>query len=428
MTRARNLSEILTDTGISSSIVSFQQSGTGSSLRTAQSKLRDTVSVKDFGAVGNGTTDDSAAFQAALNTGLPVYVPETAAGYKIGATLNLNAGAVIFSDSTNTKLIGDLDPSEFMFEILGSDIEVEGFTLDFTALPSGAGAFRLRTDLASMERIFLRQLVTRGANYGIKDEISPTFLSVALQVSDIFFRLHRGPGVELVRAFAYLSFERVTVDYVGSLSKNFVAFSITGNEGSFWDKVDVTGGTVDGSTTNNIGFLFDNCIAVWINNCMADTVGSHGFYLRNNSRYFYFVNTISSLCGGHHFFLQNTNEIHMTNCVASGRLTIPGSPSVDGWRVDTSNRVMLSNCHALYQTANGFNLIAAERQTFTGCRADVCGARGLNSSGVNSALITGTCFDSNGGGNVLLSSTNMHAQSCQASSGALINISGPASA
>lgn len=429
MTRARDLSKILTDSGLSSSAISFVQSQAGSVQRSVQDRLRESVSVKDFGAVGNGTTDDSSAFQAAINTGLPVYIPETAQGYKINNTLTLPAGSMIYGDSANTKLIGGMSSTAFMFEVRGSEVTIEGMTLDFTSLPSGAGAIRLRTDLLSMERIFINDLVTYSANYGVKDEASGSFICVALQMSGIFFRLHRGPGVELRRAFAYLSLERVTVDYVGSLSKNHIAYSVTGNEGSFWDKVDTTCGTVDGSTVNNIGFLFDDCIAVWINNCMADSVGSYGFYLRNNSRYFYFVNTISSLCGGHHFFLENTNEIHMTNCVASGRSTIPGSPAnQDGWRIDTSNRVMLSNCHSLYMTGNGFNLIGAERQTITGCRADINVGWGLQSSGTNSALITGTCFDVNTAGNVNLSSSNMHAQACQGSSGALINVSGPGSA
>ncbi|WNL45631.1 glycosyl hydrolase family 28-related protein [Dyella sp. BiH032] len=47
--------------------VGFQLADTGSVARTAQTKMRDYVSLKDFGAVGNGTTDDTAAIQAAVN-------------------------------------------------------------------------------------------------------------------------------------------------------------------------------------------------------------------------------------------------------------------------------------------------------------------------------------------------------------------------
>jgi hypothetical protein len=43
------------------SIVDFQQAGTGAVVRTAQDRLREWVSVKDFGAVGDGVADDTAA-------------------------------------------------------------------------------------------------------------------------------------------------------------------------------------------------------------------------------------------------------------------------------------------------------------------------------------------------------------------------------
>ena len=79
------------------SIVDFQQAGAGAVVRTAQDKMREWVSVEDFGAVGDYVpttgvgTDDTAAIQAALDAvkalgGGALFVP--AGIYKISAALN----------------------------------------------------------------------------------------------------------------------------------------------------------------------------------------------------------------------------------------------------------------------------------------------------------------------------------------------------
>ena len=55
--------------------VTYKSDATGGVVRNLHDKLSDTVSVKDFGAVGDGVTDDTAAIQAALDSGKRVYIP-----------------------------------------------------------------------------------------------------------------------------------------------------------------------------------------------------------------------------------------------------------------------------------------------------------------------------------------------------------------
>lgn len=66
---ATSLSNLVTQlaSASGSSLVGYNQGGVGAVNRTVQSRLRDLVSVKDFGAVGDGVTDDYAAFLAATN-------------------------------------------------------------------------------------------------------------------------------------------------------------------------------------------------------------------------------------------------------------------------------------------------------------------------------------------------------------------------
>ena len=82
--------------------VNYSQGSTGSSSRTVESKLQETTSVKDFGAVGDGTTDDTSAIQAAINAveaagGGIVYLPN--GSYKTTSELVI--------DTAGTKLVGD---------------------------------------------------------------------------------------------------------------------------------------------------------------------------------------------------------------------------------------------------------------------------------------------------------------------------------
>jgi len=78
-----------------SSLVGFLQAGTGTVSRTVQSKLRDVVSVKDFGVVGDGVADDTAGIQAAIDSLSygEVHIPNGT--FRLTATLDMKSNVTV---------------------------------------------------------------------------------------------------------------------------------------------------------------------------------------------------------------------------------------------------------------------------------------------------------------------------------------------
>ncbi len=94
----------------------FLQEGAGASARTFLSKARESVSVKDFGATGNCTTDDTAAIQSAMNASLRVHFPKTSDCYKITDSITIDVRHVITGDSAASTRIVMTDATKWAFK------------------------------------------------------------------------------------------------------------------------------------------------------------------------------------------------------------------------------------------------------------------------------------------------------------------------
>lgn len=90
-----------------STLIGWIQSGTGAVLRTVSDKLRETVSVRDFGAVGDGVADDTAAFQSAITAaaGRTLSIPAGTYLITAGFTISSNGSYIVGSGKLSTTII-----------------------------------------------------------------------------------------------------------------------------------------------------------------------------------------------------------------------------------------------------------------------------------------------------------------------------------
>ena len=131
---------IQTTTGaVNASIVAYDPPFTGGVATNVQDKLAQYVSIKDFGAVGDGVTDDTAAIQAAIddNPNGSIYIP--AGTYIISAGLVADPAVSIYGNGANSiiKLENGVTLSaspQFDARMLwsknASNITVSGVTFD----------------------------------------------------------------------------------------------------------------------------------------------------------------------------------------------------------------------------------------------------------------------------------------------------------
>lgn len=300
---------------------------------------------QDFGAVGDGVTDDRAAFQLAADDPYPTYVPWTPAGYAIGSRIRLPVGKIFLGAPNKPRL--KLLTNDWLFEVAGAEVEVGSFRADFGHLSSGNGVL-LRTDENHLERVIVHDFIMAGANCIVSDMPSATYRAVLLTIKDIIGYALKGTGIHLQRSFAYQRCERLTM--LPTATNNSPAFYSIGNEGSFWVQCDATGGNVHAGNAGAHGFQFDNCKAVWMGQCMADMIGGGGFFL-NNCEYFYGSQLVASMVGTIGISVNSSRKVTLSACNVGGRAGMPYAPGHPDLAVGNSPGTIIDDACRVYNSS-----------------------------------------------------------------------------
>lgn len=346
------------------------------------------VSVTDFGAVGDGVTDDTAAFQAALNVGGEISVPEPAVEYLITGTLTVT--------QPGTALIGGGMPiirvstgANNMLRVRASFFTMENFRL-YGASGLSAAAILIDTAFASLTN--MRVCNIRGENlFGFYQDSAGANLLVNAVLTDILLNNHRGYGVYTQKHFAYFYMDGVGVSRVGNTGSayNYAAFRIENGEGVFLRDAshDGTNATSVQTSQHGVHFIATNFIV--LENVIPDTVGGHSFFFDACA------NVKISNCSAPNSYASSLRAIGSTYMVIHGNVfnnysTAPaGSCGLD---ISGCTSVEISDCTAITTKSHGFKIVSCDDVKITNSEGRSCGGNAFNietCTGLTASSLTG---------------------------------------
>jgi hypothetical protein len=332
---------------VDASNVSYNEGSLGAVNTSVQAKLQENVSVKDFGAVGDGVTDDTVAIQAACtaNLGKTIFFPQ--GNYLVSSTIDLTGLRVrllgegaAFGSNRGTKLIftaasGDMFNCDANYYMTVRNLGINGD-------PSITYATTNRCFVINnITHMLFENVNIEGFNDAIVQDLTSGInfhLTInQCNISDCYYALYIKKSCNLItitNSFFSNNGYGVRVENSDNVSFQSTAIQVQGM------------GLARGrEATNSYNFRFDTCGAVGFDNCYFevnafDTVGSpvtpgtqymgqinncNGFNFKNSYvvgstamdatvNLFQFTDTAGASLEGNYFYRFNSN---MTLCSAN---------------------------------------------------------------------------------------------------------------
>jgi hypothetical protein len=146
-----------------SSSVGFIQAGTGAVARTSQAKMRETVSITDFGASTSETAaNNTAAINAAIVAGSSVYIP---AGTYTCNAITIQSGMTLYGDGAASVLSFPAGQTGLYGLSASAGVYLEDVTIKSLKLLGavGASAFSEQVHLANLNGV--RNLIVKDVEF-----------------------------------------------------------------------------------------------------------------------------------------------------------------------------------------------------------------------------------------------------------------------
>lgn len=227
--------------------VGFLQSGAGAVARTVQARLRESLSLLDFGAVGDGVEDDADAIAAALAIASGRVIDGLGKAYKVNAALTIPANITLVNAAFD---FSSADPAATCLSSSGSLGAAIGLSSD-----ASAGATTLPVSsvsgIAADDWLFLKSSKVFSATSSVTQGEWVRVKAVGASSVDLYAPI----------LHAYTIADAATVQ-VADFNENIVL-----------DNVSIIG---SGSPGNQKGFSFTYCRNVQITNCRFAKTDNRG--------------------------------------------------------------------------------------------------------------------------------------------------------
>jgi len=347
--------------GKGAALIGYLAPYTGAVARTQYDKNADVISVKDFGAKGDGVTDDTAAFRAAAlalsTTGGTILVP---VGVYIVKSCRLYPGTRMLGAGSGNTFLKNPAAMTSADRVTndGAGNNLDGLAMFYNAYPAGARLAGICLEGMTLDGNAANQVLN-----GIKRSWGTYFNGVTkLQLIDCVFQNWLNHGACAKEA------DRSIVDRCQFLT-NGQCYLIP-----LWNPA-------DGANPGGDGFVWlsqcydnvvQNSIAVGNASIGFEDEGRFGSYLlANRNRRNKWVNLLSQTNLDHGFLALFTDDCVYENCLSQGGGT-------NGWNIVGTQNCTLTNVNVYLAGNHGIY-----------CRPEAYGADGINKNlKIQNAVIT----------------------------------------